>query len=82
MIWAKLAVLAFMVHLLISMQQMLGTTAKAINPSIMMLTDLMRLVTNILLMTVHSLKLSMFSVVIAQNGRILQHTLKASCNLC
>ena len=83
MIWVKLAVLAIMVHLLISMQQMLGTTAKAINHYIMMLTDLTRLVTNILLMTVHSLmKLSMFSVVIAQNGRILQHTLKASCNLC
>ncbi len=82
MIWAKLAVLAFMVHLLISMQQILGTTAKAINPSTMMLTDLMRLVTNIQLMTVHSLKLSMFSIVIAQNGRILQHTLQASCNLC
>ena len=60
MIWVKLSVLAFMVHLLISMQQMLGTTANAINPSIVMLTDLMRLVTNILLMTVHSLKLSMF----------------------
>ena len=65
-IYQKLSVLAFMVHLLISMQQMLGTTANAINPSIVMLTDLMRLVTNLLLMTVHSLKLSRFSIVIAQ----------------
>ena len=55
-----------MVHRLISMQQMLGTTTNEINLSIVMLTDLMGLVTNLLLMTVHSLKLSMFSVVIAQ----------------
>ena len=33
MMWVKLSVLAFMVHLLISMQQMLDTTANAINPS-------------------------------------------------